>query len=246
VHPSDVQIDQLLHGELPSSEADAVRQHLVSCQGCARRRSELAAEEYEITDALRQLDQPAAMVDVATIVGHSRARSRTFLWRLAAGIAVAVAAGSAVAMPGSPLHEWLSRQREGATRAVAPPAAVQETPAPAVKPAGISLTAGDSVAIALDEPQSAGRMRILVHPAPTLDVRATGGEAAFALSTHGVRIRNHGSTASYDIIVPASATMAEVRIAGRLVFASRGGTVLVSPPPQPDGSYVVTLGPAVP
>jgi hypothetical protein len=241
VHPSDALIDRLLHRELPSAEIDAVGQHLMSCEPCARRRSQLAAEEFEIADALRMLDHPAARGDLAAVIARSNAVRGARLWRLAASIAVAAFAATAVAMPGSAVRSWLSRVRPRTAEAPAPVASspAAQTSAPTL--AGISVAAGDSVAILFEEAQEVGRMSIALRATSKVDIRAIGGAAAFSVQTRGVRIRNRGSAASYEIVIPTSARTAEVRVAGRLVFASRGGTVVVAPPRESDGSYVVTV-----
>jgi hypothetical protein len=89
-------------------------------------------------------------------------------------------------------------------------------------------------------------MRIAFRPDSEVRLQAVGGAAAFAVRSGGVSVRNRGSAASYDVVVPSSATSVEIRVAGRPVFVKRGATVTTGPRHRGDGSYIIDFSPPAP
>ena len=243
MHVSDVQIDLLLRGELPRIDADAVLAHVTQCAACSSRRSHLAAVDGEIESSLRMLDYPVADADVGAIIRRAN-RSRTAsAWRIAAGIAFLATAGVAAAMPGSPIRGWINRTGLERPTVSPTPAPERMTPLPQTLPAaGVSIEASDTVTLSFDTDQSEGSIRITFDAGSELRVKALGGTASFEVRSEGVRVRNRGSAASYDVIVPGTASMVRVRVGDRWVFRKRDELIAEAPRPEQDGSYVVKLG----
>ena len=224
MHLGDDRIDQLLHDELPEGERREARAHLATCAACTRRESEMAREDREIAGALAVLDHPVERVDVGTIEHRAR-RGAQMRWRMAIAGAAMFAATAAAAMPGSPVRRWLvtslSSDDVVAPVATTPPSAVA---AEAGDVRGVSIVVGDSADVVFDAWQGAGEIAIRVTEERELRVRARDGSAEFVVRPGGVRVRNDGSRARYEIDVPRAAASVRVIVAGRTVFARRGVT----------------------
>lgn len=247
MHVSDVQIELLSRGELPKQEADAALAHIAQCHPCASRQSNQAAADGEIESSLRLLDYPVATADVGAIIRRAKRGRATSLWRLAAGVAFLATAGAAAAMPGSPIRAWINRG--GLERASISPA-----PAPGIvspqpntpHAAGISVEASDSVTLSFDADQTEGSIRITLDTHSELRVKASGGTAGFEIRSNGLRVRNHGSVANYEVMVPTAAKTVRIRVADRWVFRKSGESITKAPRREQDGSYVVKLGSRAP
>ncbi|MDQ3698907.1 MAG: hypothetical protein M3373_12950 [Gemmatimonadota bacterium] len=243
---SDTQLDLLSRDELPKRDTGLALAHLAECAECASRRQRLAADEREIGSALRLLDHPVPELDVGVVLRRARRRRRqAHLWRLAAAFTALATAGVATAMPGSPIREWLDRARANEQSGPQSTAETRTAGEPGASSGlGISVGVPDSVVLVFEAAQEDGSIRITFSAGNELRVRAIGGSAGFAVRSGGVLVRNRGSTASYDVGVPASATSVNIRVGDRPVFAKRGSAIAIAPRPEPDGSYLATLRPA--
>ena len=242
MHVSDVQFDLLGRGELPSQDADVALAHIAQCSQCAIRQGDFAATEDEIESSLRLLDSPVAKADVGAIIRRAKRGRTATLWRIAAGIAFLATAGAAAAMPGSPIRAWINRgsvERPTVSPPPAPQPVSREMVAAPV--AGISIEASDSITLIFDADQSQGRIRVTFGTGSELRVSAAGGGASFEVRSEGLRVRNRGSSASYEVIIPATARSVGIRVADRWVFRKRDGLVAKAPLPEQDESYVVEL-----
>jgi len=230
MHLTDETIDHLLHAELPTAEHREARSHLSTCAACRRREVEMAAEDGEIAGALAVLDRPIAAVDADTIV--RRARRGGGRWRLAVAGSALLAATAAAAMPGSPVRRWLFEERDRPVAAPEMVAPVVAAPEQSAAERGVAIVPGDSAEVVFDARQESGEIAIRIVAGRELRVRATGGSAGFVVRPGGVRVRNEGSRASYELLVPAAVGRVRVIVAGRELFARRAG----------DAADSVTLG----
>ena len=242
MHVSDVQMDLLSRGELPRPDADAALAHIAQCPSCAVRQNDLAAADGEIDRSLRLLDYPVAGADVDVIIRRAKRDRSKSLWRMAAGIAFLATAGVAAAMPGSPIRAWIDRgnaERPNGSRsaAVAPELPQPRTPSAA----GISIEASGSVTLVFDANQTAGSITIRFDTGSELRVRAEGGAAGFEVRSEGLRVRNRGSVASYEVMVPATASSVDIRVGDSAVFRKRDEVVVKGPRAELDGSFVISL-----
>ena len=182
----------------------------------------MAKADREIAGALAVLDSPIAAVDSTAIV--RRARRGGARWRLAITGGALFAATAAAAMPGSPVRRWLFEESEPRATVPAPTAAPTATTEPSsASERGVAIVPSDSAEVAFDAWQDAGEIAIRIVPERELRVRALGGTADFVVRPNGVRVRNAGSRASYELLVPATVAHVRVSVAGRQVFARRAG-----------------------
>ena len=221
MHLTDETLDHLLHAELSAADNHAARSHLSTCAVCRSREMEMTAEDREIADALAVLDRPTAAVNADAII--RRARRGGGRWRLAVAGSALLAATAAAAMPGSPVRRWLFEESDrpvAAPEVVAPVAAAAEQSA---AERGVAMVPGDSAEVVFDARQESGEIAIRIVAGRELRVRAIGGSAGFVVRPGGVRVRNDGSRASYELLVPAAVGRVRVTVAGRELFARRAG-----------------------
>jgi hypothetical protein len=220
MHLTDETIDHLVHDELSAAEHREARSHLSTCAVCRRREVEMTAEDREIAGALAVLDRPSAAVNADAIV--RRARRGRGRWRLAVAGSALLAATAAAAMPGSPVRRWLFEESDrpvAAPEVVAPVIAEEQSAAER----GVAMVPGDSADVVFDARQESGEIAIRIVAGRELRVRAIGGSAGFVVRPGGVRVRNDGSRASYELLVPAALGRMRVTVAGRELFARRTG-----------------------
>ncbi len=103
MHLDPEQLERTLHGELRPDDG-SVREHLAECQECRLRVSEAEQDEAWIMEQLRRLDHRRPSPPIRSSSGAPRRAGWSRPQRLAAGLALTVAAaGAAYAVPGSPL-----------------------------------------------------------------------------------------------------------------------------------------------
>lgn len=131
-HPSEARLMAYVDGELGPDERAAVSGHLVECDACARRLSELRTASSLFSDAAAELEPPPSGVTAAetrrrtlgTSAGERAAEGAegavapeetggrsSVTWSTAARIAASlvVLLGAAAALPGSPVRSWIDR-----------------------------------------------------------------------------------------------------------------------------------------
>lgn len=138
-HPTEGQILSLLDGELRGEERREVDAHLSRCADCTRAAEHLRAASDRFARSVQALGRPAPEADPADVrrsAGTPRVgRDWSRIGRVAAAV-VALVGGAAVALPGSPVRDWIGRSLEDAAafftgegevgqQAPAPPARIQ-------------------------------------------------------------------------------------------------------------------------
>lgn len=214
MHLDEETLQRLLHGELAGPGESRARTHLASCRECARRLEEAAREEERIFGLLETLDHAPPATGPESILAGGPAPER---WRsrIAAGVAfLLVVGGIAVAVPGSPVRDWV----RGALRGEPPPAAVEADRPGEESVAGVSVDPGELIEVAFEESQERGRILVRLVRAPELQVRIHGGSPGIRVHSDRIVVANAGSAASYEILVPESAPRVRVRVGARVLF----------------------------
>lgn len=232
-HPTDGELRAYLDGESPPREGERIAAHVDRCAPCAAREAELRAAEAEASRALAPLDPrvdptPARARVRRSLAGHGEGNGRVApdRWPVARAavvvLALAVAAGAAAAIPGSPLRAWVDAARERLT---------EPDPAPQV-PAGTAPREGREEPAGVRIEASAGSVRIVlaeVGPGTRIRVRLVDGAGAGVFGGPGTRFRTGPGTVEARVSgdevrveVPRSATRASVTVNGRPFFLKTG------------------------
>jgi hypothetical protein len=211
MHLNDGQIQRLMHDELDASSRDAALGHIAECPSCEEALADAKREEAAIFDLLGHVDHAAPKVNAARFIGPGRTPSSAWARRAAGIVIVAALAGAAYAIPGSPLP-GLVKKLVALVNAPAPPADDDAAkPAPPAT-SGIAVPAGDGFIIQFATTQDSSYAIVSFTPDAMVRVRAIGGTAVFTTDTGRLDIDNRGSTAHYEIEIPAQLPGAGVKI----------------------------------
>lgn len=230
-------VERWLHDELePGARRDAAA-HLAQCAECRARVEAAAAEEAWIRGALATLPSPAIAAPVVSDLRRQESRRRLAGWAAAILLSV-TAAGTAYALPGSPLPGWVSAAREW----FAPPA-----PAPAPRRltpsvTGLVLPGEPRLTIRFAGVASTGQARVALVDTGGVRVRMTPGAATFTTSPGLLVITIVDSGASFELDIPRDAPLVAVEAGGARRFLKEGGSVTLSLPGDSAGRYAVPLG----
>ena len=185
-------------------------------------------------DLLRYLDHEPPKVTVEDIAARAEPSVR-FRW--AAGLLLAAAvAGTALAAPGSPVHEWLfgspdaSEGLEAEQPAVLPDSAM----------AGIAIIPGQSLVIEFTTLQTVGTVRVTLTSGDHVQVSAPSSAASFSSDPERLVIENKG-TSDFEIALPRSAPYIAIRVAGVTVLRKEGDRVILNTGTAEPGSWKVPL-----
>ena len=263
MHLDERQVQRVLHGELAGAEDEAARAHLATCASCKEQVAAAEREENEIHALLGTLDHEPPRIHArafttahAAHVAHAARSSRAAWRRRAAGLLVALgAAGTAYALPGSPLPAWVdavverlgsladSSARRPATSA---PAATEPAPGPrqatTESRSGIAVDPGSSLLILFARAQGEGHVEIVLSDGSAVEVLAPPAAASFTSDVNLLRIDNAGTAARFRIEVPRAAPRVEIRVAGKRIFLKEGPRITAEPAAT-RGSYVLPLAP---
>ena len=237
MHPSDGALLALIHGELTSGEAAAVRSHLSGCAACAQRESALRTGDTEVGALLRLLDHPVPRLTVPQ--GRS-ARHGLRRAALAASLAVVLAGAAAAAVPGTALNRWIRSRLDGAPptapRVASPTPAVGPT-APAQAAGGVEIPTPRALVVTFAEPEPGGVLTVSATSRADASLQAYGGDVAYQVGDGRIEVDNRSPAGRYTLEVPATLPRLTVLVAGRPVFDS-------AEHPLGDGTDSVSLGPA--
>lgn len=228
-HPNEEVLQRFRHGELVGNHVRDCDEHIALCVLCRERTANLERDEGQVLELLRSLDKPAAPVRFADVVARAQRRGRRVWYRIAASIVLAATAlGTAYALPGSPLRQWLRYAVERITReapAARPSATAlartsQGTP-------GIALTPGTRFVIRFDGASPNGEAIVSFTDDSTISVRATQGSATFTSEAERLLVepRSSGSALAIEIEIPRQAPRVEIQVAGERVFLKEGTRV---------------------
>lgn len=202
--------------------------------------------DNEFAQLLTLLDHPVPRVDATQIMTRVR-KSRTKKSAMLAAAALLFAATIATAaVPGTALHDLVRTLFEEESTAVVNPhrgSRVQREP-PAAAPRGIAFAPRDHATIVFRAEQSSGELYVRVDSSSSVKITATGdGDARYELTPDGAEVENAGSTASYEIVIPAALAHATVRVNGRVMSSKEGAELVCNAKRASTGRCVVALQP---
>jgi anti-sigma factor RsiW len=242
MHLDPEQLERTLHGEL-RPEDGLVREHLAECQECRLRVSEAEQDEASIMEQLRRLDHRRPSPAIRISSGAPRRSGWSRPQRLAAGLALTVAAaGAAYAVPGSPLpravHHVVSLLK--GTNHPAPAASPRVSATPRSQ-SGIAVAPGNHFVIVFSGAVPAGSASLSLTQGEELLVRSLDG-ATFHSDVDRLLVESKTPGATFEVEIPRSAPSVEIRVGGRVVFRKDSSRIVTSAPISKDGSYRLMLG----
>lgn len=199
--------------------------------------------DRDLADALRTLDYSVERVSADVIIQRARARAAQRRWRFAAAAVVMLAASIAGALPGSPVRRWLTEALRDTPASVVPPAQTQpaQVPERIREMRGVVTSIGAAAEVAFTDWQTAGEVAIRFIAEQELRIRSTESPERYLVRPEGIRVRNPGSRAVYELDVADRAADVRILANGRTIFERRAGRIVQGPSPRADGAYVVSL-----
>ena len=242
MHLDPEQLERTLHGELRPDDG-LVREHLAECQECRLRVSEAEQDEAWIMEQLRRLDHRRPSPPVRISTGAPRRAGWSRPQRLAAGLALTVAAaGAAYALPGSPLpravHHVVSLL-QGTIRPA--PAALPPVSTTSRSQSGIAVAPGNHFAIVFSGAVPAGSAILSLTHGEEVLVRSLDG-ANFHSDVDRLLVESKTPGAAFEVEIPRSAPSVEIRVGERVVFRKESSRIVTSALMSKDGSYRLMLG----
>jgi len=223
MHADEGLLQALLDGEVDQAAAAEVRRHIDECTQCRGLLEELRNDDRWLAGVLQSIDHPVPRVPLETIATRARRSRRSLRWAAAIGLLL-LAAGTAYALPGSPVRRWIDHL-------LASRGATSTEPIPDV--AGVALPPGQHFSIVLADPHSAGSVTITLTDDSTISARRRGGAATFAAEIDRLRIITGGVPTDFEISIPRRARWVEVVVDGRRVFLKDG--------PRVTGRYIISF-----
>jgi hypothetical protein len=239
VHLADEQVQRVLHDELTTVSAADVQAHLAGCSACRDRVAQAEREDRWVLERLSLLDHAAPEIRPARVMGATRSSRAPGWGRWAAGILLMLALGGvAYAAPGSPLPRVLARVIQS----------LRASPQPVAPPdrksahAGIAVPAGDRLTISFVSTVSGDTAVISLSSGSDVIIRARGGVSSFASDPDRVTVDHRRDPGRFEILIPRSARLVEVEVAGRRIFRkARSGITSVGVAPDSLGRYAIPL-----
>ncbi|HLL46986.1 MAG TPA: zf-HC2 domain-containing protein [Longimicrobiaceae bacterium] len=232
-HLSDGEIVRLLDGETDAGERARLEAHAAGCEACGARLRQLRRRSARLSGILLASDPeappaPTEVPDELTLRRMRRAGearpvpARRPRLRVAAVVALLLAAGVVASPLRAVVAEWLRTQWERIA-ALAPRPAAPAAQAPAsssAEPAGsgarVQFTPqGATFRLEVAVPQAGGAVEVRRAAGASATAEQIGGgeQADLLVLPSGVRIRNApGATADYRVTVPASVRTVRVRV----------------------------------
>lgn len=260
MHIDQEQRQRFLHGELDPPADRAVRDHFAMCEDCRLQLEDEVREEQEVNEWLGKLDHPSPALSAAAVMApQSRAGPRASgsrkgrVWvRRVAAVLVLGAAGAAYALPGSPVRGWVDNVIDQVSSAISEfsaaargvdPAAVVESSSPesVPQPSGLGVPPGSSLIVVFETAQPERTVDVVMYDGDEVFASASGGTASFTSEDDRLLIGNAGSTAHYEIRIPRTAQLVEIRVGERSVFLKSGQTVTTESVANGDGVWVIKL-----
>jgi hypothetical protein len=228
MHIDDAMIRRLVDGELAPAQARSVSEHASECETCGSRVDLVRNEDSAMLDLLESLDHPVPSTSAAEVIRASR-RARSAAWRRAAMIPLLVlgAAGTAYALPGTPVRAWLEDMfgdDTSAERAAGQADALSPEPEPT---GGLAVDPGRSMVVLLEDPAPGGVIEASLYDGPFVEATAHGGTASFASDEGRITVRGGDRSTRLVVRVPRNAAHVEIRVEGRTVFVKMGEAVSV-------------------
>jgi anti-sigma factor RsiW len=244
VHLDTETLERLLHDELdPRREAES-RRHLDACPDCRELLADAGRREARIFGLFEELDHEPSAAQLALPGGlraeREPARKRPAWYRIAASIALVIAAGGLLyALPGSPLREWISGPGADGRGIGDGGAGRSEEVAGALS--GLTVRPDGPYEIAFLARQSSGRIRVELTPSRDVQIRVAGEPVGLESGPDRLVVSNAGSHASYEIRLPAAGPPLGILLDGRIVFHKEGDRVETGADLDPSGAYLIDL-----
>lgn len=239
MHLDDERTQRWLHAELDDPARQQVAAHLVTCAECQAQVAAAEAEEGWIRARLADIPDPRAVSSPAGLRARAIARRR---WQWAATILLScAAAGTAYAMPGSPVPRWVERVAGWISRRDDAPPPPAPTTAPAA-PSGIVLPVEPSLTIRLRGGGAGSEARVVVVDSGGITVRVRDGQAAFTSSAGLLIVQAGDAGARVEVELPRGAPLVRIEAEGQRLFLLRAGVVESAAVPDRDGSYRLGYG----
>jgi hypothetical protein len=235
-------VERLLHGELSRGAERDARDHVAECGECRARLIAAERDQMEIFALLCQVDHPLSSVDPERFAASLRRKTGWGRW--AAGILLFLGvAGTAYAIPGSPLRDWVRTAAMWVAGSEEPTKTPTQAQASDPGAAGIAAIPGRDFVIVFESPEAGGTAEVSLTDAPEVTVRAPSGAARYTSGPNRLVITNRGSGARYEIQIPRSAPRLEILVAGRRIFLKDGPRVVTGRSEKVEGGYTLPLSP---
>ena len=217
MHLDDERTQRWLHAELDGPARQQVAAHLAACTECQAQVAAAEAEEGWIRARLGDLPDPRPVSSTAGLRGRAVSLRR---WRWAATIVLScAAAGTAYAMPGSPLPAWVERIGGWISGRESSPPPTPATPAP-VTPSGIVLPVEPSLTIRFAG-EAGGEARVVVVDSGSITVQVRSGQAAFTTSSGLLVVESGAAGSRIEVEVPRGAPSVSIEVQGERRFLLR-------------------------
>lgn len=242
MHLDPEQLERTVHGELRPDDG-LVQDHLAECQECRLRVSEAEQDEAWIMEQLRHLDHRRPSPPIRISSGAPRRAGWSRPQRLAAGLALTVAAaGAAYAVPGSPLSRAVHHVVSLLQGTIRPaPAALPPVAATSRSQSGIAVAPGNHFAIVFSGAVPGGSATLSLTQGDEVLVRSLDG-ANFHSDVDRLLVESKTPGAKFEVEIPRSAPSVEIRVGGRVVFRKESSRIVTSALLSKDGSYRLMLG----
>lgn len=241
MHLDDERTQRWLHAELDRPARQEVAAHLATCAECQARVAAAEAEEGWIRARLAQVPDPWRVSSPARLRQRAGSLRR---WRWAATIVLScAAAGTAYAMPGSPLPRWVERIGGwfSGHETSPPPPPPEPAPAPApATPSGIVLPVEPSLTIRFAG-AAAGEARVVLVDSGGVTVQVRSGQAAFTTGPGLLVVDGPAAGTRVEIALPRTAPLVTIEVDGVRRFRLRGGVVESAGAPDQAGGYRLGL-----
>jgi hypothetical protein len=177
-----------------------------------------------LTMLLRAIDHVPPVLRVERVMMLSRRRQMRRSALIAAATVVLAATVATAAIPGFSVQTFLRRTF---TRGAPPPSSRVLPQAQSVDAAiarGIAFVPEHQAHITFAAEQTLGILRVRLTNDASLKITQTSADrdARFTLTPDGAAVSNAGSTASYEILIPATVARARIHVAGRTVYTKMG------------------------
>jgi anti-sigma factor RsiW len=220
MHVEEGRLQALLDGELDEVSAADARRHIDGCAECRGQLEELRRDEQLLASVLPSIDHP---------VPRMRApRRRPLRWAAAIALFL-LAAGTAYAIPGSPVRRFVDRL-------VGRPVGEEAPRSPEV--AGVALPYGQRFSIMFSAPRAPGVLTITLTDGATIDARRRGGAATFTAEIDRLRIETASAPTDFEIAIPRDAPWVEILVGPRRIFLKDGSRVITEARADAEGRYI--------
>ena len=180
--------------------------------------------DEELSTLLHAIDHAPPVLRVERVMMLSRRRQMRRGALIAAATVVLAASVATAAVPGFSVPALLRLTFTRDTPPLSSHAHPQAQSADVSVARGIAFVPAHEVRIEFAADQVLGSVRVRLTKEASLKVTQASSDrdARFALTPDGVSVSNAGSTASYEILIPATLARAYIELAGRPVYAKVG------------------------